>query len=159
MKRSRGVIPSSRTIRPATIGRSEQAPHPGCTGIAHARERVDRLPCPRHQHVGRAGVSAGRTRGDADVRRFHLRNGAVRHADPATDALARGAEPCRWSRTLSLETASSTPSRVRGMGCRGSGCCFRTGRGWSVFGARPHILKGKMDDESWCGLSADRTRR
>src|SRR5207248_1155636 len=26
-------------------------------------------------------------------------------------------------------------------------------------GARPHIVKGEVDDESWCGLSADRTWR
>src|ERR1700720_3445164 len=43
--------------------------------------------------------------------------------------------------------------------CRCSGCCFRTGRGWSVSGARPHIVKEEVDDESWCGLSADRTWR
>src|ERR1700716_3702726 len=43
--------------------------------------------------------------------------------------------------------------------CRCSGCCFRTGRGWSVSGARPHIVKEEVDDESWCGLSVDRTWR
>jgi hypothetical protein len=30
---------------------------------------------------------------------------------------------------------------------------------WSVFGARPYIVKREVDDESWCGLSADRTWR
>src|SRR6266851_3625450 len=43
--------------------------------------------------------------------------------------------------------------------CRCSGCCFPTGGGWSVSGARPHIAKEDVDDESWCGLSADRTWR
>src|SRR6266436_461780 len=43
--------------------------------------------------------------------------------------------------------------------CRRLGCCFRTGREWSVSGARLHIGKEEVDDESWCGLSADRTWR
>ena len=43
--------------------------------------------------------------------------------------------------------------------CRRSGCCFRTGRAWSVSGARPRIVKGEVDDESWCGLSAGRAWR
>src|SRR3954451_2666578 len=37
------------------------------------------------------------------------------------------------------------------------GCCFWTGREWS--GARCHIVREEVDDESWCGLSADRTWR
>src|SRR5271169_5393653 len=45
-------------------------------------------------------LMAGRTRRDADVRRFRLRNGSGRHADPATYALARGAEPCRLRQLL-----------------------------------------------------------
>ena len=43
--------------------------------------------------------------------------------------------------------------------CRCSDACCRTGRGWSVSGARPHSVKEEVDDESWCGLSADRTWR
>src|SRR6202022_3707479 len=43
--------------------------------------------------------------------------------------------------------------------CRCSGCSFRTGRECSVFGPRPHSVKEEVDDESWCGLSADRTWR
>src|SRR6516225_2384332 len=31
--------------------------------------------------------------------------------------------------------------------------------GWPLSGARPQIGKGEVDDESWCGLSADRARR
>src|SRR5436190_11819088 len=33
------------------------------------------------------------------------------------------------------------------------------GREWPVSGARPHIVEREVDNESWCGLSADRTWR